>query len=194
VSIGPVWIGRASFGSRDATETTGNGGTFRLFTTSSELAPASGVEGRVAVRLTRAFEVEARASYSQPEFQITAASDAESSNAPKTATDVIRQFTVGGGVLWYLRLPRLGARARLFVSAGAAAMRQLENGGTVVETGSAYDVGGGLKYALKSRDTGRLKGIGVRMDAGAKARARGVTLDDRAHVSPFLAASIYLRF
>ena len=194
VSIGPVWIGRASFGSRDADETTGSGGTFRLFTTSSELAAASGVEGRVAVRLTRAFEAEARASYSQPELRITAASDAESSNAPKTATGVIRQFIVGGAVVWYPSLPRLGPRARLFVSAGAGVMRQLESGGTVVETGSAYDVGGGLKYALKSRDTGGLKGIGARMDAGAKVRARGVTLDDRAHASPFLAASIYLRF
>lgn len=194
MSIGAMWIGRAPFGSRDATETTATGGTFRLFTISSELAAAAGVEGRVGVRLTRAIEAEARASYSQPELRITAESDSETSNAPKVATGVIRQFIVGGAVVWYPPLPRLGARSRLFVAAGAGVLRQLENGGTIVETGTAYDLGGGLKYALKSDATGRLKGIGTRLDAGARVRAEGVTLDDRAHVSPYLAASLYLRF
>jgi hypothetical protein len=194
LSFGPMWIGRASFGSREATETTGSGETFRLFTISSELAPASGVEARVAIRLTRAFEAEARGSYSQPELRVSADSDSEPSNAPKVATDVIRQFTVGGAIVWYPPVQWLGARARPFFSGGAASMRQLENGGTVVVTGSAYDAGGGVKFLLKSRDRGRWKAIGARIDAGAKVRARGITLDDRTHISPFLAASIYLRF
>jgi hypothetical protein len=194
VSIGPVWIGRASFGSRDGTETTGSGGTFRLFTTSSELASAGGLEARFAVRLTRAFEAELRGSFSEPELRITAESDVEPSNAPKVASDAIRQFIVGGAIVWYPSGPRLGARARLFVSGGAAYLRQLENRGTLIVTGSAYDVGGGMKYALKSGDSGRLKAIGARFDVGAKIRARGIALDDRAHTSPFLAASVYLRF
>ena len=107
---------------------------------------------------------------------------------------MIQQFTVGGAIVWYPPMPRLGARARLFVSGGAATMRQLENRGTVIVTGSAYDVGGGLKYVLKSRDRSRLKAIGARLDAGAKVRAGGVALDTSAHMSPFLAASVYFRF
>jgi hypothetical protein len=81
----------------------------------------------------------------------------------------------------------------VFLSGGAGSLRQLENRGTVIVTGAAYDAGGGLKYALTSRDRG-FKAIGARLDAGAKVRARGITLDARTHISPFLAASVYVRF
>jgi hypothetical protein len=193
VSFGPMWIGRASFGSRDASETTGSGGTSRLFTVSNELASASGDEGRVAVRVIRRVDAEARASYSQPGLRITPESDTETSNAPKVALAVIRQYIVGGAIVWYPPMRGLGARARVFLSCGAGSLRQLENHGTLIVTGSAYDAGGGLKYALTSRGRG-FTAIGARLDAGAKVRAKGITLDTRAHISPFVAASVYVRF
>jgi hypothetical protein len=193
VAIGPVWIGRAAFGSRDANETTGTGGTFRLFTSSSELASAPGVEAHVGVRVMRALEAEASGSYTRPALRVTAADDVELSNAPLTISDTIQQFTVGGAALWYPRVPHAGGRIRPFVRGGAGYLRQVENNGALVVTGRTYEAGGGVKFLLTSRETGWWKGIGARLDARALARIRGVTLDARAHVSPSVSASIFLR-
>lgn len=194
VSIGPVWIGRATFAASDATETTGSGGTFSLFTASTELAAARGADAHVAVRVTRTIDAEVRGSYIRPELRARIDVDAETSNAPTVVTDAIEQYTVGGAAVWYPFATRLGARARLFVTAGAGYLRQLENGGVLIVTGRTYEVGGGLKFLLKSREAGRVKGIGARLDARAMVRARGVTLDTRAHFSPFVGTSVYLRF
>jgi hypothetical protein len=192
ISIGALWIGRASFGAIDATETTGTGGTFRLVTLSRELAAAAGAEGRVALRVLRRFEVEARGSYSTPQLRSHVDVDAEASNAPILATGAIRQFTLVGAAVWYPWAP--ARRARLFLTGGAGYLRQLENAGTVIATGTTYEAGGGLKYALWSRDSGRVRGLGARLDVRGIVRARAVALDTRAHTSPSVGASIYVRF
>ena len=59
-----------------------------------------------------------------------------------------------------------------------------------------FRLGGGVKVPLVARAAGpnRVKQIGVRVDAGALVRMAGVTLDDRAHVAPAVAASLFVRF
>ena len=194
LAIGPIWVGRASFGSRDANETTGSGGTLRLFSTSTELAGVSGLEGHVGVRVMRGLDVEASGSYAKPRLQTQVDSDFETSNAPLTVSDTIRQFTIGGAVLWYPRLQPLGTRTRVFVRGGAGYLRQLENEGALVVTGHEYDAGGGVKFALASRQSGWWKGIGARVDARVAVRQKGAAPDDRAHASPVVSASIFARF
>ena len=194
LGIGAIWIGRASLGSRDANETTGTGGTFRLFASSTELASASGVEGRVAVRVMRRLDAEVFASYTTPQLQAHIDSDAESSSAPLTIAGTIQQFAIGGAALWYPRVPRLGGRARLFVRGGAGYLRQLENDGTLIVTGRTYEAGAGLTFMVVSRARGLWKGIGARADARAVVRQKGVAFDDRAHVSPAAGASLFVRF
>ena len=194
LGIGAVWIGRASLGSRDANETTGTGGTFRLFSSSTELASVAGLEGRVTVVVTPRFEAEAFASYTKPQLQTRVDSDAESSNAPLTITGTILQFAIGGAALWYPRLPRFEGRARVFVRGGAGYLRQLENDGTLIVTGRVYEAGAGVKLLLVSRETGWWKGIGARVDARAVVRQKGVAFDNRARVSPAAGASLFLRF
>lgn len=192
LTIGLAWIGRVDVGSRDANETTGTGEAFHLFSSSTTLASAAGLEGHLGFRVVPRLEVEASASYAKPRLETQVNGDFETSNAPLTVSDTIQQFTIGGAALWYVRLPRLGTR--VFLRGGAGYLRELENGGTLVVTGRTYDAGAGMKFALASRRTGWWKGIGVRVDARAVVRQKGVTLDGRAHTSPAVGAALFVRF
>src|SRR5262245_40187824 len=192
IAGGAAWIGRASFGSQDANETTSSDGTLRLFAGSTELAAAPDVEARFAVRLTPAIDLEARGSYGRPELRIRIRDDSELTPAPDALTSTIQQFTAGGGIVVYPGWS-IGARGRAFVAAGAAYVRQLENDGALIVSGTAVDAGGGVKWLLASR-AGRLKGLGVRIDARAMIRRKGVALDDRTHVAPAVGAALFLRF
>jgi hypothetical protein len=194
VAIGAVWSGGVPLGARDANETTGSGGTFRLFSSSTELGSVSGLEAHIGLRVMSRLEAEASGSYGKPDMRTRVDSDFETSNAPLTITDKVQQFTIGGAALWYPRVPRLSGRARAFVRAGAGYLRQLENDGALIVTGRTYDVGGGMKLALTSRQAGWLKGIGARLDARAIVQQKGVIFDNRTHVSPAVGASVYVRF
>lgn len=192
VGVGLRWTGRASFGSREANETTSAGTPSTIFTTSSELASASGIEGRAGIHLTRRLRAEAAGSYGTPQFVTRVTLDIESST-PVRATERIQEFTIQGAMVWDLAVPRLGARTTPFVSAGAGYLRQLHAGGVLAASGQVYEIGGGVKHLVVSRDHARLKGIGVRADARVVARAKGVAIDRRTHLSPVLGASIFIR-
>ena len=106
-------------------------------------------------------------------------------------------FRRGGGplVLDHFTLTvETGEVLALVGRSGAGYLRELENGGTLVVTGRTYDAGAGMKFALASRRTGWWKGIGVRVDARAVVRQKGVTLDGRAHTSPAVGAALFVRF
>jgi hypothetical protein len=194
IAIGAVWSGGVPLGARDANETTGSGGTFRLFSSSTDLGSVSGLEGHIGLRVMSRLEAEASGSYGKPDMRTRVDNDFETSNAPLTITDTVKQFTIGGAALWYPRVPRLSGRTRVFVRAGAGYLRQLENDGALIVTGRTYDAGGGLKLALASRPAGWLKGIGARLDARALVQRKGVIFDNRTHVSPAVGASVYVRF
>src|SRR5947207_3013666 len=100
VGGGLLWIGAQPLGSRTATETTGTGGTLPLFTETSTLSAAPGVDARIAVKVTPTVEAEASTSYARPSVRTQLGGDFE--NAPTlTATDRVQQFTVSGGANWY---------------------------------------------------------------------------------------------
>ena len=194
VAAGPWWSGATSVGAQEATLTAADGSRFRLFSTSSGLDPAPGVELRVGARVARVVDAELVASYAVPRLSTTITADAENA-AATTASEPIRQVTIEGGAVVYLPR-RLGPRLVPFVTTGGGLLRQLHERQTLVQTGRVYHVGGGIKVGLVSRAaTGkRLKQIGVRVDARALVRTAGVTLDGRAHVAPALVASLFGRF
>jgi hypothetical protein len=163
-----------------------------LFSTSSDLAAAGGIEGRIGVRLTRALQVEASSSYSRPQLRASVSGDIENA-ASAILVETIQQFTVDGGVVLHLDQWRFGGRAVPFVSAGAGYLRQLHEGNALVVTGQMYRVGGGATCLLMSRSSG-LKGFGIRGDLRAIVRTKGVAFDHRAHASPAAAGSVFLRF
>ena len=192
-SVGGVWMGHQALGETSANETTGTGTSLKIFTASTDLGSARGVEGRIAVRLWRSLAAEVDASYAKPPLTITLANDIE--NAPSvTAAETMQQLTVGAGVVW--SLPQRFATARLapFAMAGGGYLRQVHEDGTLIETGRYYQFGGGVKYLLWSRPRGILNAAGARLDARAILRARGVAFDDRGHASPAVGASVFIRF
>lgn len=195
IGIGPLWMGSHRLGSSDATETTASGSTFRLFSASAKLSSGRAAEARIGVRLTRTLTVEASAAYGTVPLQISISNDVENST-PTTATEQIRQLTAGVGMLWYVGRRRATPSSRVapFVSAEAGYMRQLHESLTLVEAGHVFQLGGGVKYAVLSRSRGGLKGAGVRVDARALLRSKGVAFDGRTHASPALGASFFVRF
>ena len=193
-SVGPIWLGAIPFGSADATLTAPGGDRFRLFSTSSELVRATGLELRLSHRLMRLVHAEASASYARPQLSTTVGSDAE--NGPSiTAAETITRVTIVGAGLIELPFVPAGPRIHPFVMAGAGYLRQLHEGNTLVQTGRTYHVGGGAKLVLLSRDERHwLKQVGARVDVRAEVRSGGIALDGRAHVSPAVTAGIFGRF
>jgi hypothetical protein len=194
VALGAGWVGQITLGSRDAQETTGTGGAFRLFASSTALAGAPDLEARVALRVTRAVDIEATGSYMKPDLRTRIDTDTELTNAMLTLTAPVHQFVVGGDLVLYPGVSWFGSRARLFVAAGGGYLRQLENDGALVVTGLTVDAGGGVKWLFKSRSAGWWKGLGARIDARALIRKNGVAFDDQVHVAPDVAASLFVRF
>jgi hypothetical protein len=192
LAIGVQRVGEAAFGSRDANLTTATGSTLRLFRTTTTMRSASGIEGRVGVRVMRSFDVEAFGAYAKPVLETAIADDFEGATAT-TAAETIRQFVVGGGVLFYL--PRLQSpRLRPFVEGSAAYLRQLHESDTLGVNGRVYEAGMGVKYLVVSHGSGKLNAIGVRADARVQARVRGVAFDEAAHYQPAFTASAFFRF
>jgi len=191
VAVGPAWISGATVRAADANETRPEGGTFRLFSTSTTLGSRTGIEGRLGVRLTENVEAQGAVSYATPELRVALSNDVESA-APVTATERIQQFGFSGGALWYPPYRRAHARFIPFLSGELGYLRSLHEGGMLVETGALYQVGGGMKLMLRA-GTGRLKAVGVRLDGRAVFRPKGIVFD-AVHVSPAIGASLYARF
>jgi hypothetical protein len=126
-------------------------------------------------------------------LKVTISNDIESA-APITAAETMQQYTVGAGVLWYV--PVRGGRRRIapFATAGGGYLRQLHQGGTLLERGQYYQAGGGLKYLILSRADGRLNAIGARIDVRALVRVKGVASDNRGHTAPSVGAAVFVRF
>lgn len=192
IGFGGLWIGRQPLGQRDLTETAAAGTARTLFSLSSELAGGAGFAGRAGVRVTRSLVVEAEGSYIKPQLRIALSGDTEGA-APVTATETIQQFTIGGGVLWYVpvsRTPRLAP----FVTAGGGYLSQLHEPDTLVEAGRFYQIGGGISTLLATGRHFHTKGIGARLDARAVIRSKGVAFDGGSQTSPAAGVSAFVRF
>lgn len=190
---GVIWIGSASVGSSDAAESTPSGGLSPIFKTSSTLNGAGGLRIHAGFRLTRSIDLEALASFSKPTLETAATGDIE--NAPNvTASETVKQYIIGGGVLWYVPVKSMSSRLRPFVGGHAAYLRQLHESDTLAVTGQSYEIGGGVKYFVPVQRRSRVKGYGVRGDAGVAARRNGVFFDTTTRFAPTVAGSIFIRF
>jgi hypothetical protein len=192
IGIGGLWIGRQPLGQRNLTETAAAGTAQTVFSLSSELAGGAGFAGRAGVRVTRSFVVEAEGSYIKPQLRIALSGDTEGA-APVTAIETIQQFTIGGGVLWYVPVSRTPHVAP-FVTAGGGYLRQLHEQATLADAGRFYQVGGGISVLLVTGRHLQTKGIGARLDARAVIRSKGVAFDGGSKTSPAAGLSAFVRF
>ncbi len=194
VAAGALWGAPVSMGSADATETTGNGMPFRLFSSESSLGSAVGPEARIGVRVGRGLQLEGSASHAKPTRRTRIRWDAE--GIPDvTLAETVNRWTIDGALVTSLARWRFGTRTVPFLSVGAGYFRELHEGEALVETGVTYQGGGGVNITLTQR-TGaqRLKSAGVRVGARAVVRPGGGILEDPVRVAPIADVSLYLRY
>ena len=143
------------------------------------------------MRVTRSFVAEAEASYLKPQLRIAISGDAEGA-AAVTATETIQQFTIGGGVLWYLPNRGWTPRVAPFAMAGGGYLRQLHDQATLVETGRFYQFGGGVETLLVSGRHFHTRGS-ARAPTSARS-CEGVAFDGGSKTSPAAGVSAFVRF
>jgi len=193
VGAGGLWAAPVSVGAADATETAPNGTRFRLFSSESSLASAPGLEGWVGFRLTPALQLEGSASHAAPSLRTRIRSDAE--GIPDlTLAETVNQWTIEAALVAHLARWRFGTRSVPFLSAGVGYLRQLHEGGTLVETGRVYQGGGGVSVLLKRSGERRLKSAGLRVGARGAVRTGSGRFDDRVRIAPRVDVSMFLRY
>jgi hypothetical protein len=192
-AVGVIWIGSGQMGATNATESVSSGVRFVLFSTSTEIDAATGIEGRVGFHLTPMWELDAVGSYAKPQLTTTITGDTEG-GTPSTASIGVKQATIGGSVVAHLTRFHVGAHGVPFAEAGAAYVRQVYDASAVVVHGQMFELGGGVKYTVSTPPAGRVSAIGVRADVRAVVRRRGVALDGGTRVSPAAGAALFLLF
>jgi hypothetical protein len=191
IGVGVSWIGGVNLGSANANETSPTLQPIAIFTTSTTFGGAPAIDGRVGWRVARTLTAEAEASAARPQLRIAVANDVEGAPAA-TIADRVEQFTIGGALRW--RLPFGSERVAPFLAAGGGFLRQLHENATLAQSGRYYALGGGVAMRLSSRMNTRMSALGVRVDARAIVRARGVAFDDSPRAAPAAGASLFVRF
>jgi hypothetical protein len=185
---GVTWTGGYDAGRVTATLTrnpaTGTA-PLTLFVVGGRLRPAAGAGVQLGVYLTRRVSAEATLQYSRPILRARVTNDFES--APDTAADaIVTSYLLGGSLLYHFGEGRFVP----FVSGGGGYLRQLHEGGADVLTGTEIHAGGGLKYWL---GTGAHR-FGLRIDAQASARSKGVAFEQKRRLVPAVGAGIVYQF
>ena len=192
VSIGAGFLGGSSLGDGDADLRGRTGQPFTLFGTSTRIAASVPIEGRLTFLLGSRYGLEFRGAWARPELRTEITGDVE--GAPvQTVAEQVSLYSIDGGLLIALRPARPGALAP-FISGGAGYVAAVHEELTLLENGVVYRVGGGVKYPLAARAQGRVKGYGVRTDAGLAVMTGGVTTGAGATRQLSASGSFYLVF
>jgi hypothetical protein len=164
---------------------------FTLFRTESNIDGAAGFDVRVAYALSRAFSIEAAATFSRPSLGVRVFQDSEGT-LDSRVSESIDQYTVEVSGLWQFPGRPFGAKARPYAIGGAGYLRQLHEDRVLVETGQLGFGGGGVQYWLR-RNAGK-RAIGIRGEACAVFRTRGIDFEDKGRVYPRLSALALIGF
>jgi hypothetical protein len=192
VSGGARWIGQTRYPTVSADQTTSGGGTRALFDTRTSLDQSIGPVGTIGLHLSRALTVEAAFAFSPTGLTTRITGDVEGVPDVTVGTQV-RQFLVEGGVVARPDRWRSGP-LRPYVTGGVGYVRQLYDGRTLLATGRAYYVGGGLYYERSSTRPSALKATGIRVDVRALVLTDGVAPDSGGRPAPAVTAALFARF
>lgn len=190
-AAGAVWFSGADLGTADATLETPDGGEFVLFRTETSLDAGAGAAAAVTFFATGRLAIEAGFSYARPGVSTRVTGDAEDGDAV-TASIGLQQYVIEGSARWYLA--RAFGKMRPFLRAGAGYMRQLDEQSAHVETGRALHAGAGVDRAFVERGEGRVRRIGVRLDARLIARSGGIGVDGATRIGGAAGAVIFVGF
>jgi hypothetical protein len=148
-----------------------------LFRAESRLNGVAGFEGRIGYALSGALAVEIGGTYTKPQLGITIVEDREV-NGEVFVSEEVSQYTVD--VSGVLQVPRitLGRRARPYMVGGGGYLRQLHEDRLLVETGSTFHLGGGVRYWLRGGSP-RSSALGLRAEARFVRRWRAIEFEDK---------------
>lgn len=193
VGGGVVYLAGYDLGERAAeltrNSTSTSGGSFEQFSSDSRITAVPGLQARLGYYLTDGLVIEGGFRFLRPVLRIRLTGDTE--NAPDTsAEETLSQYVVEGSAVWHiLPLAFAGGRGVPFLTGGAGYLRELHEGDELVETGTTYHVGGGLKYWF-----GASRRVGVRGDAGVSFRDGGFDFEEELRPVPTAGASIVFAF
>lgn len=190
-AAGGVWFSGADLGTAEATLETPGGGAFVLFRTETSLDAGFGAAASVTFFVTERLAIEAGFSYARPGVSTRVTADAEDGE-PVTSAIGLQQYLIEGGARWYLA--RTFGRMHPFLRAGGGYMRQLDEQSTHVEAGRTFHAGAGIDRAFVERGEGRVRRIGLRLDARFVARAGGIDVDDATRIGGAANALIFFGF
>ncbi len=192
LSIGAGFLGGSGLGDGDADLRGRSGQPFELFNTSTRIAASVPIEGRLTFLLGPRYALEFRGAWARPELRTEITGDIEGAPA-QTVAEQVSLYVIDGGLLLVLRPARPGSVAP-FISGGVGYVAAVHEELTLLENGLVYRVGGGFKFPMAARTQGRLKGYGVRTDAGLAVMTGGVTAGAGASRQLSASGSFYLVF
>jgi hypothetical protein len=161
---------------------------FTLFAVSSTMEPLAGVEAHLGYAITPSLVVEGGGWFARANIAPELSRDQEALPVSIDGEKLF-QFVVSGGVAWQLPWS-LGPKAVPFVTTGAGYLRQLHEERTLVESGTVFYVGGGVRYFIRGGGTGR--SIGVRGDVRATWRTPGIDFEDKTRLFPTLTVLLFV--
>ena len=190
---GVVWTAGFELPATDALLTGNDGNSsspFTLFTTDARVRPVFGAQGRVGFYLSRSLAFEAGVQYSRPVLRAEIGDDAE--DVPDlTVEEQLSRYIIDGSLVLHLPSLRFSrGKGMPFVQAGAGYLRELHEGEELVETGTTYHAGAGVKYWVRQ---GKRR-IGLRGDVGVSVRDGGFDFEDTRRVLPTAGASLIVLF
>jgi hypothetical protein len=191
LSGGVMWAQGFDLGSAAAEQTrnpTTGTSALVLFNSDTQLDPAPGAQLRLGVYLTPRISIEGGVAYSRPALSISVSGDFEGAESA-TLSESLTRYVFDGAVVLHLP-PFAGGRGVPFVTGGAGYLRELHAGNELVETGTQYYAGGGVKVWF-----GQVRRrFGIRGDVGVAIRDGGFDFEDGQRTLPTASASILYLF
>ena len=192
VSIGGGFLSGSSLGDGAADLRTRGGQPFELFTTETRIAASVPIEGRLTFLLGSRYALEVRGAWARPEVRTSITDDVEDA-APQIVAERVSLYSLDAGLLVAFKPNRAGVVAP-FLSGGAGYIGAVHEGLTLLENGVLYRGGGGFRYPIAMRTQGRLKGYGVRADAGLVMLTGGIADGTGATRQMTASGSLFLTF
>lgn len=198
VSLGGGWIGADGLGdvtaaSRAAAVGTTSPAAFNLFKTESTLGGAPRAELGLGVAVTPALAVEAFGTLARPTLETRISGDLEG-GADTTASDRVDEYTVGGRLTYEIARVTWARRARPYVAAGGAYLRQLHQDRVLVETGQMWTASGGVRLFLRGGGPRRARPLGLATELGWAWRTGGISFRSGARSMPTAQVRLFAAF
>jgi hypothetical protein len=205
VSASALALGGIDFGTQNATLTANDPGNpdFILFATSSQIDTGAGLDARVGFNVSRTFGIEGAFTWIRQRAETAITSDAEDIPNTTVTEDLSTYFVEAAAVVHLHGLQFAQGRGVPFIFAGGGYLRQLDGESILIDTGTIYHAGGGVKYFFARRARGFVRGIGLRADGRVYLRSGRLDLnadegggtEDQGHRATWaLAGGLVVRF